>query len=110
MGNSSGAGLLLVTGTLTQSGNPNFNGVILVIGKGNIQKSGGGSGTFNGGILVANLYDSSGNPLPASAAPGIPTINWAGGGNVTINYDSCWINSLSQRLTLKVIASHEEVY
>jgi hypothetical protein len=110
MGNASGAGLLLVTGTLYQSGNPNFNGIILLIGKGVLDKSGGGDGVVNGGILLANLYDSLGHLLPANSAPGVPTLNWNGGGTVNINYDSCWTNNLSNRAVLRVLASHEELY
>ncbi len=111
LGNSSGAGLLLVTGTLTFSGNPNWNGIILVIGTGAINTgSGGGNGTLNGGMLVANLYNSSGQLLPANSAPGVPTINWNGGGTYNVNYDSCWINNLSNRLVLKAVVNREELY
>src|SRR6202022_3225519 len=89
---------LLVTGTLTLSGNPNYNGIILVIGKGNVVKGGGGNGVLNGSLFVANLYS---DPLPtytnliplgSNRAPGIPSIAWNGGGTANIQYDSCWIN------------------
>ncbi len=109
-GNASGAGILLVEGTLTMTGNPNFDGEILVIGTGNIQKSGGGNGVVNGGILVANLYDSQGNLLPPSSAPGVPTISWSGGGTASINYDSCWLQKMQNRPVYRVMASHEEMY
>jgi len=110
MGNSHGAGLLLVTGVLTTQGNPDFNGVILVIGKGVANLGGGGNGSFNGGMFVANLYDSSGNLLPAGGIPGSPIFTWAGGGNFDFNYSTCWINNLAGRLPYKVIASREEMY
>lgn len=115
MGNAQGAGILLVTGTLYQSGNPNWDGLILVIGKGDIEKSGGGNGTVNGAILVANTCtvcapNSPVQYLPSSGPPGTPTLNWSGGGTANINYDSCWINNLSQHSSLRVLASHEEVY
>src|SRR5579864_6906802 len=110
MGNQSGAGILLVEGTLTITGNPNWDGEILVIGTGNIQKSGGGNGVVNGGILVANLYDNQGNLLPPASAPGAPTISWSGGGTGTINYDSCWISKMQNRPVYRVMASHEEMY
>ena len=71
-GGWSGAGILLVTGNLTFSGNPSYNGLILVIGKGSVTKNGGGNGTVNGSMLVANLYDSNNALLPASSAPGDP--------------------------------------
>jgi hypothetical protein len=111
LSNNSGAGLLLVTGALTFNGNPNWNGVILVIGKGIVTSaSGGGNGTINGGMLVANLYNSSGQLLPSTSAPGVPTFNWNGGGTYNVNYDSCWINNLSNRLVLKAVANREELY
>jgi hypothetical protein len=112
-GGISGTGILLVTGTLTMSGNPSFNGLILVIGKGNVVKNGGGNGTLNGSLFVANLYSDAPPtytnliPLGQNNPPGIPTIAWNGGGNATIQYDSCWINSVSQSFPLKILAQRE---
>jgi hypothetical protein len=42
--------------------------------------NGGGNGVVNGSLLVANLYDSSGNALSFSSTPGVPSLNWNGGG------------------------------
>ncbi|HEV8075880.1 MAG TPA: PilX N-terminal domain-containing pilus assembly protein [Candidatus Acidoferrum sp.] len=109
----SGSGILLVTGTLTMNGNPSWNGLILVVGKGSIVKNGGGNGTLDGALLVANLYS---DPPPtythliASGAPGIPTIAWNGGGNATIQYDSCWLSFLSQSLPYQTITDRELIY
>lgn len=109
---SGGAGLLLVTGTLTigGSGNSTFNGIVLVIGKGQLTSNGNGSSTLNGGLFVANLYNSSNQLLPSTSAPGIPSFTWNGAGNMTLNYDSCWMTNFSQRIALRVMSSHEEVY
>ena len=109
----SGSGILLVTGTLTMSGTPNFNGLILVIGKGNVVKNGGGNGTLDGSLLVANLYSDTPptyTHLIPSGPPGIPTIAWNGGGNATIQYDSCWISSLGQSLPYKIVTQRELSY
>jgi hypothetical protein len=109
----SGSGILLVTGTLTMNGNPSFNGVILVIGKGNVQKNGGGNGTLDGSLLVANLYSDTPpiySHLIPSGAPGIPTIAWNGGGNATVQYDSCWINYMAQSLPFRTITDRELIY
>jgi len=108
----SGAGILLVEGNLTMSGTPSYNGLILVIGKGTVTKNGGGNGTLDGSILVANLYDSSGvytpaHLLPPAGAPGIPTLNWNGGGNANVNYDSCWSSALSKSLNYRIVAVRE---
>ena len=111
-GGWSGAGILLVEGTLTMSGNPSFSGLILVIGKGIVVKNGGGNGTLDGSILVANLYDSSGvytpaHLMPSSGAPGTPNITWKGGGNAGIQYDSCWSSAMSQSLNYRIVAVRE---
>jgi Tfp pilus assembly protein PilX len=112
----SGTGILLVTGTLTMSGSPSFNGLILVIGKGNVVKNGGGNGTLNGSLFVANLYSDTPPtythliPLGSSNPPGIPTAAWNGGGNATIQYDSCWIGSVSQSFPYMIVAQRELIY
>ena len=112
----SGAGILLVTGTLTMSGTPSFNGIILVIGKGNVQKNGGGNGTLNGSLFVANMYSDTPPtytnliPLGYNNAPGKPTISWNGGGNATIQYDSCWISAVTQSFPYKIVTQRELIY
>lgn len=112
-GTVTGAGILLVTGTLTLSAAPTYNGLILVIGKGNVSKSNGGNGALNGSFFVANLYSDAPPtytnliPLGHSNPPGIPTIAWQGGSNLTVQYDSCWISSVEQSPPLKILAEHE---
>jgi Tfp pilus assembly protein PilX len=116
-GGSSGAGILLVTGTLTMSGNPSYNGLILVVGKGNVVKNGGGNGVLNGSLFVANLYTDTNYttkiPLGASPnnPPGPPSIAWGGGGNATIQYDSCWINFvIGGAFPLEIVSMRELIY
>jgi hypothetical protein len=91
------------------SGNPDFNGLVLVIGKGAFVKSGGGNGTLDGSLFVANLFDGSGNPI-TSGAPGIPSINWGGGGNATIQYDSCWASAMNMSLPYRIVAMREMMF
>ncbi|HEV7905954.1 MAG TPA: hypothetical protein VGO96_19090, partial [Pyrinomonadaceae bacterium] len=50
-----GAGLLVVTGNLNMSGNPSFDGVVMVLGGGNVNRNGGGNGTFSGSMVVAKF-------------------------------------------------------
>jgi hypothetical protein len=76
-----GSGFLVVTGTLTMSGNPNFKGAILVLGTGELIRNGGGNGDILGGITIAKFGRTSGNFLA-------PTFHTNGGGNSTIQYDS----------------------
>jgi len=78
-----GAGLLIVTGTLTMNGSCDYKGVILVLGGGQLVRDGGGNGTTLGALLVGR-FGSSGNFLP-------PTFNSNGTGTSTIEYDSEWV-------------------
>jgi Tfp pilus assembly protein PilX len=113
----SGAGILLVTGTLsTTNGNPNFNGLILVIGKGNVLKNGSANGTVNGSLFVANMYSSTPPlytsliPLGSNNPPGKPTIAWNAGGTGKVQYDSCWISAVTQSFPYKIVAQRELIY
>ena len=79
---SGGAGLLIVTGDLEMSGNPSFNGLILVLGNGNINRNGGGNGNIYGAIAVANFGSTGGFGFSGAS------FHTNGGGNATIQYDS----------------------
>lgn len=91
--NSAGAGLLVVTGNLTVSGNFDFDGLILVLGSwkdsggtlhggGTMLRNGGGNGTISGAIVIAS-FDRS-NPTTFLDT----SFNTNGGGNSDIVYDS----------------------
>jgi hypothetical protein len=82
-GNTVGYGVLVVTGNLTISGTPNWNGIIMVVGKGNFTTS--GTAQYNGAVIVANTVDALGNPLPTF---GPSTINVNGGGRGGFQYSS----------------------
>lgn len=75
-----GAGLLIVTGDLEMNGNPSFDGLILVLGGGSINRNGGGNGNIYGAIAVAS-FGSTGGFTAAE-------FHTNGGGNSTIQYDS----------------------
>jgi hypothetical protein len=78
---SAGSGFLVVTGTLTLKGNPDFRGVILVLGEGVLERDGGGNGDILGGITIAKFDRTSGDFLA-------PTFHTNGGGNPNVQYDS----------------------
>jgi hypothetical protein len=42
--------------------------------------------------------------------PGTPTIAWNGGGNATVQYDSCWATYMSQSLAYRTITDRELIY
>jgi hypothetical protein len=94
-----GAGLLIVGGDLIMNGNPNFKGVILVLGGGSVNRNGGGNGNVYGTIYVAKFarsWPSSENALPHPFLA--PTFNTSGGGNADLRYDSEWVQKAKDAL------------
>jgi hypothetical protein len=84
-----GAGMLVVTGNLNMSGNPTFNGIILVLGEGSVNRDGGGNGDINGSMVIAKFartWPASENNLEHPFLA--PTFNTNGGGNSTMQYSS----------------------
>ncbi|HKR01181.1 MAG TPA: hypothetical protein VJT09_10935, partial [Pyrinomonadaceae bacterium] len=77
-----GSGLLVVTGTLNMNGNPNFSGVILVLGGGTVNRDGGGNGDVYGAVVVASFNRNGNGGFTA------PSFNTNGGGNSKMQYDS----------------------
>jgi hypothetical protein len=94
-----GGGLIIVTGTLRMHGNPSFNGLILVLGNGRVERDGGGNGEVTGAVAVAR-FNSTGDFLP-------PFFDTDGGGTSLMKYDS---TALRQALNLsgpRVLGIHE---
>jgi len=89
----SGHGILVVTDTLTFRGDFTYNGVILVVGRGNFIRYGAGTGTINGSIIVADIDGLDGIPLNADDAFEPARFFTAGGGDSKINYNSDLINN-----------------
>jgi hypothetical protein len=88
-----GAGVLIVTGKLTGSGNVGFNGIILVMGDGVFERNGGGNGDTLGAIVVAKFARTWPTSENNSAHPFLSaTYNMNGGGNSTTAYDSEKVN------------------
>ncbi len=75
-----GAGLLIVTGAYIPNGSATYEGLILVLGSGQLIRTGGGNGNTYGSILVAR-FGNSGDFLA-------PTFNSSGSGTSLIQYDS----------------------
>jgi hypothetical protein len=91
-----GSGLLVITGNLTMHGNTSFNGLILVLGGGTVNRSGGGNGTINGGIVVAR-FGATGDYLT-------PSFTTNGGGNSLIQYNSAAIGNAASSIPGFVVA------
>ena len=76
--NISGAGVLVVKGNYDAGGNPEFDGLIIVLG--NYSQKGGGGRDLNGALLVAP-YNVNGLKFTAA------NIEFSGGGSNDFNYD-----------------------
>ncbi len=83
-GSPTGQGTLIVTGRLTLDGNFNFNGVIMVLGQGEVYRSGGGSGNIYGAIFVAKFSRAGAD----TDAFGAPVFDTSGGGTSNIQYST----------------------
>jgi hypothetical protein len=90
-----GAGLLVVTGNVNMSGNTSFDGVVLVLGEGSVNRNGGGSGDINGSMVVAKFERTWPANEDDAAIPNnveypflAPTFNTNGGGASTMQYSS----------------------
>lgn len=76
---SGGKGLLVVTGTLSMNGSQTFDGLVLVLGGGVLDRSGGGNGTSLGAFVVAR-FNGSGDFLA-------PTFTSSGSGTSWLQLD-----------------------
>ncbi|PYS83573.1 MAG: hypothetical protein DMF67_08660 [Acidobacteria bacterium] len=105
----SGGGLLVVTGTLTMSGNASFSGIILVLGDGGtMTRNGGGNGDILGAMVVAKFArtwpaSENGQPHPFLA----PTFDTSGGGASTVQYDSSEVNKAMNALGSRLLGMRE---
>jgi hypothetical protein len=94
-----GGGLLIVTGNLTLDGNAVFNGTVLVLGEGNMIRSGGGSSTILGSMYIARFARSW--PAAENGQPHnflAPVVNVGGGGTSNFKYDSGWVQKSKDAL------------
>lgn len=90
-----GAGLLVVTGNVNMSGNTSFEGIVLVLGEGSVNRNGGGNGDINGSMVVAKFQRTWPLSEDDPAIPNnveypflAPTFNTNGGGASTMQYSS----------------------
>jgi len=102
-----GYGTLLVVGTFTYDPATTWNGIVLVIGQGQINNTDIGlSRQMNGAVFVAKTRDGSGNLISGKI----------GGGSVSftsamqaagIRYSSCWIQRAQPTSGYKILSFHE---
>jgi len=103
LGNSQGdgGGILVVTGTLTLHGAFAFKGLIIVTGRGGVQRNGGGTAEITGNVVVApyqnaHIVDRTVAGVPTDDPPGIflaPHYDIAGGGGSNLQFNSAALTS-----------------
>jgi len=102
-----GYGLLLVTGKFTYDPDAWWDGIILVIGKGNMYSHQDSFTTtqIQGAVLIANTTG-----LASSQPPNNSTFDFYSTPNSLANgiyYSSCWIQAATPSLGFKVLSFHE---
>jgi hypothetical protein len=105
MGSGSGSGLMIVTGELTTNGGTNFNGLLLVLGAGYVNRNGGGGGAFYGANFIARVDWPA--QSPALTSFGAPFFQFNGAGNATMQYDSSAVANALQLLPAPVLGVSE---
>ena len=107
MGSGTGSGLLIVTGELITHGGTDFNGIVIVLGSGYINRDGGGGGAFYGANFVARVDW----PVAAGVTPltnfGAPFFNFNGAGTATMQYDSAAVDNALGLLPSPVLGVSE---
>ena len=91
-----------MTGELQTHGNTDFEGIILVLGEGRMDRSGGGNGLLRGAILVANF-----DPNGTDDELGPPTFTINGGGTSNIAFDSAWVRRAMDLSGFRVLGVRE---
>jgi hypothetical protein len=111
---ATGYGVLLVTGSLTFSGNFAWNGLVLVVGQGELHESGGGNKGITGALMLAKIGNAnySTNPTDGNLLTqlGSPIYDYPGGGTAGFKYDSCVIKSITGKSNFTVLARREITY
>jgi hypothetical protein len=104
-----GYGLLLVTGTLKYDPDATWEGLVLVIGQGNLVSTKSGSGGIDGAVFVAKTRDPSGNLLTVLGAASYSQTGSGGFLGRGIYYNSCLVNRAGAQapLTYKILSFRE---
>jgi hypothetical protein len=108
----SGFGLLVITGTFTYDADTSWNGIILVIGKGQVIASqiGNMTGKLNGAVLIAQTRDPSTGQLlpdPNLGPASYSNANSGASNGWGIYYNTCSIKNAQQPFTYKILSYHQ---
>jgi len=102
-----GYGTLVVIGNFTYDPAATWNGIVLVIGQGQINNIDHGQyQQMNGAVFVAKTRDPGGNLLGGKIGGGSVTFDPPMQGN-GIRYSSCWIQRAQPTSGYKILSFHE---
>lgn len=93
IGPVSGAGIIICTGNLSIHGNFDYSGLILAIGKGRIDRHGGGNGLINGSVFAANIAGPDRILNTPDDVWGNPHYDTSGGGTSDITYNAAALSN-----------------
>jgi hypothetical protein len=102
-----GYGLLLVIGKFTYDPDTTWNGIILVIGQGQVDGSHAQFKQINGAMLVAKTRNSAGNLLPGSNLGGASVQFSDSMQGYGVRYSTCWIQKSQPSSNFKILSFHE---
>jgi autotransporter-associated beta strand protein len=103
-GNTNAYGILVVTGTLELKGTVQWNGLVLVVGQGNLIMS--GNNTFAGAVIIAKTQDTSGHNLSTVGAPSF-NVNGGGNNNGGVFYSASCLAQTTQLTTFHSVSFRE---
>jgi len=101
---NSGYGILVVTNKLTLRGNFSYNGVIMVIGRGELYRTGSGNGVIQGSIILADIDGRDNQPFTADDRFEEANFDTNGGGTGSIIFNSDWANNPLQNDAPRIIS------
>jgi hypothetical protein len=102
-----GYGLLLVLGKLTYDPDTTWDGIIMVIGQGQVDGSHSQNKQINGAMFVAKTRDSAGNLLPGSNLGGASVVYADSMQGYGVRYSNCWIQKSQPTGGYKILSFHE---
>jgi hypothetical protein len=101
---NTGYGLLLVTGTLTYDPDASWDGIILVVGKGQFISTQNGTGQINGVLLIAQTRDPVSGKLLSALGPASFKQTGGGGG---IHYSGKYVAAAQALVPYQVLSFRE---
>ena len=100
--NHQGSGFLIVTGELDTHGNTDFEGIIMVLGRGKLDRDGGGEGVMRGAFVVCQF-----DPNGTDDVIGPPDLTISGGGTAKMAFDSDWVRRALDLAGFRVVGVRE---